>query len=44
LLEAPAANKYNCCVAIEYEAKPENPLGEIKVRLAESQKAIGSLG
>ncbi len=44
LLKALAANKYNYCLAIEYEEKEENPLDDIKACLAETRKAIASIG
>ena len=44
LLKALAANGYGHCLAIEYEEKPENPLEDIKVCLAEARKAIAAIG
>ncbi|MGD0044945.1 MAG: sugar phosphate isomerase/epimerase, partial [Isosphaeraceae bacterium] len=44
LLKALAANGYGHCLAIEYEEKPENPLDDIKVCLAEARKAIAAIG
>jgi hypothetical protein len=36
LLKARTANEYNRCVAIDYEAEPENPLEDIEVCLVEA--------
>lgn len=44
LKKALAANGYGHCLAIEYEEKPENPLEDIKVCLAEARKAIAAIG
>jgi inosose dehydratase len=43
LLKALARNKYNYCLAIEYEEKPESPLGDIKACLAEAARAIAEV-
>ena len=39
LLKVLARNKYNYCLAIEYEEKPENPVADIKACLVAAQKA-----
>lgn len=43
LLKALARNKYHYCLAIEYEEKPEAPLDDIKVCLAEAARAIAEV-
>ncbi len=40
LLKALARNKYDYCLAIEYEEKPEDPCEDIKACLVEVRKAI----
>ena len=40
LLKALARNKYDYCLAIEYEEKPEDPSEDIKACLVEVRKAI----
>jgi sugar phosphate isomerase/epimerase len=40
LLKALMQNRYDYCLAIEYEENPENPLDEIKDCLAEARRAI----
>jgi inosose dehydratase len=40
LLKALARNKYNYCLAIEYEESPANPVDDIKVCLDEAARAI----
>jgi len=40
LLKVLARNNYDYCLAIEYEEKPEDPLDDIKVCLAEARRAI----
>jgi len=42
-LKALAKNKYHYCLAIEYEEKPEDPIADIKVCLAEAAKAIAEV-
>lgn len=42
-LKALAANKYEYCLAIEYEEKPENPVDDIKACLNEARKAIAAI-
>jgi hypothetical protein len=42
-LKALARNKYDYCLAIEYEEKPESPLEDIKACLAEAAKAIAEV-
>ncbi len=44
LLKALAGNKYDHCLAIEYEEKEENPLEDIKLCLAEVRKCIAAIG
>jgi inosose dehydratase len=43
LLKALAANKYEYCLAIEYEEKPEDPAEDIKACLAEVRKALAEV-
>jgi inosose dehydratase len=43
LLKLLARNKYNYCLAIEYEEKPENPIDDIKACLAETARAIAEV-
>jgi inosose dehydratase len=43
LLKALARNKYNYCLAIEYEEKPTSPLDDIKACLAEAARAIAEV-
>jgi inosose dehydratase len=43
LLKALAKNKYDYCLAIEYEEKPASPLDDIKACLAEAAKAIAEV-
>ncbi len=43
LLKALARNKYNYCLAIEYEENPESPLDDIKACLAEAARAIAEV-
>jgi len=40
LLKSLARNKYNYCLAIEYEEKPESPVDDIKACLTEAARAI----
>jgi inosose dehydratase len=42
LLKTLAANKYDHCLAIEYEEKPEAPVEDIKACLAATRKAIAA--
>jgi inosose dehydratase len=43
LLKALARNKYEYCLAIEYEEKPEDPAEDIKACLTEARKAIAEV-
>ena len=43
LLKALASHKYDYCLAIEYEEKPEDPCDDIKACLAEVRKALAEL-
>jgi inosose dehydratase len=43
LLKALARNKYDYCLAIEYEEKPENPIDDIKACLAEAARAVAEV-
>jgi sugar phosphate isomerase/epimerase len=44
LMKALAKNRYDYCMALEYEEHPENPLDEIRECLAEARKAAAALG
>ena len=44
LLKALAANKYDYCLAIEYEEKEDSPVEDIRLCLAEARKAIAAIG
>jgi inosose dehydratase len=43
LLKLLARNKYNYCLAIEYEEKPESPVEDIKACLEEAARAIAEV-
>jgi sugar phosphate isomerase/epimerase len=43
LLRVLAKLKYNYCLALEYEEKPEDPIEDIKACLAATRKAVGQL-
>jgi sugar phosphate isomerase/epimerase len=43
LLRALAANKYDYCLAIEYEEKPEDPVDDIRACLQYAREVIASL-
>ncbi len=43
LLKALAANKYDYCLAIEYEEKPEDPSDDIKACLAQVRKVLAEV-
>lgn len=43
LLRALAKNKYNYCLAIEYEEKPEDPEADIRACLKEAREAAATL-
>ncbi|MBV8487201.1 MAG: hypothetical protein JO161_02865, partial [Planctomycetaceae bacterium] len=42
-LKVLAANQYSHCLALEYEEKPEDPMHDIKICLAEVYRVIAAI-